>query len=83
MAQTIDEQERHREHEAALAELVRQRAEVAGRLTKIDEKIGQLGDANFRERLGSRKISQMTTKEKVEVVNKVGFEGFAELLGVR
>jgi hypothetical protein len=83
MAMTIDEQERQREHAAVLAELRRRRAEVAGKLAKIDAKIGQLGDANFRERLGSRKVSEMTVKEKAEVVDKVGFEGFAELLGVR
>jgi hypothetical protein len=80
---TIDEQERQREHAAVLAELKRQRAVKAGELARIDEKISQLGEANFRERLGAMPVSSMTTREKVEVVEKVGSEGFAALLGVR
>jgi hypothetical protein len=80
---TIEEAERAREHAAVMAELHRQRAKAAGKLARIDEKIGQLSDANFRERLGSRKVSEMTTKEKVEVVNKVRLGGFLELLGAR
>jgi hypothetical protein len=83
MAMTIDEQERQRAHAAAMAELVRQRAEAVGKLARLDEKISQLSDTNFRERLGSRKVSEMTTKEKVEVVNKVRLGGFLELLGAR
>jgi len=80
MGQTIEDRERQREHAAALAELRRQRAEAAGKLAKLDEKIDQLGDANFRERLGSTPVSSMTTREKVEVVNRVGFAGFADLI---
>jgi hypothetical protein len=83
MAMTIDEAVRQREHELVLAELVRQQAETAGKLAKIDAQISQLGDANFRERLGSRKVSEMTTKEKAEVVNRLGLDGFLELLGTR
>ena len=78
--QTIEDLERQREHAASLAELRRQRAEIAGRLAKIDEKIGALDEASFRERLGSVPISAMSTREKSEVVARIGSDGFEALV---
>jgi hypothetical protein len=80
MGQTITDLERQREHAAALAELRRQRAEVAGKLARLDEKLAQCEDGNFRSRVGTLKVSEMTTREKVETVNRLGFAGFADLV---
>ena len=39
--------------------------------------------ADFIERLGRMKVQGMTLREKSELVTRLGFRGFMELLGVR
>jgi hypothetical protein len=39
--------------------------------------------ADFIERLGRMKVQEMTLREKSELVTRLGFRGFMELLGVR
>ena len=80
MGQTIAEQRAQADRDLALYELRKARAEAAARLAKIDEKIEVLSDEDFRSRVGDLKVSEMTTREKVETINRIGSEGFEALL---
>jgi hypothetical protein len=55
----------------------------AARLAQLDTKLAQAENADFSERLGRMKVQEMTLREKSELVTRLGFRGFMELLGVR
>jgi hypothetical protein len=77
---TVGELERQREHEAAVAKLKVERAQVATRLAAIEQQLAQVGDADFAARLGSTPVASMTLREKAETVNRLGYAGFRDLL---
>jgi hypothetical protein len=80
---TVEQSEQQQARDAALAELKRQRGEAAARLAKLDDKLKEAENADFIERLGRMKVSEMTTREKSELVSRLGLDGFLGLLGAR
>jgi hypothetical protein len=80
---TVTDQREQAERDAAREELMRQRAVKAAELQKLDDKLAQVSDADFMARLGRMQVSEMTVKEKSELVSRLGLAGFEKLLGVR
>jgi hypothetical protein len=83
MAATAAELEQQRQRDEVLAKLKRERAEVSTRLAAVESKLVEAENADFIERLGKMQVSEMTVKEKSELVSRLGLEGFERLLGVR
>jgi hypothetical protein len=80
MAQTIEQQRAEAERAAALAELKRQRAVKAAELQRIDDKLAQVRDHDFMSRLGALELKSMSVKQRSEVVARIGYEKFRDLL---
>jgi hypothetical protein len=76
---TINQAAEQRERDRILNELRSQRAAKASELEKLDQKIENLSDADFKQRLGDRPRSQMSVKERSEVVAKVGVSEYLQL----
>jgi flagellar motility protein MotE (MotC chaperone) len=76
---TINQAAEQRERDRILNELRSQRAAKASELEKLDQKIENLSDADFKQRLGDRSRSQMSVKERSEVVAKVGVSEYLQL----
>jgi hypothetical protein len=79
MAGTINEAEAQRERAKGLAELKRQRDEVAAKLAEKDAQIAQVEDHDFKARLGDLKQSQMSTKQKSEAIARLGAKEYPAL----
>jgi hypothetical protein len=80
MAQTINEQREAADRAAALAELRRQRSEVATRLAGLDRKIATLDESDHLARVGDRKISELSRHEQSEYVTRHGADEFERMV---
>jgi hypothetical protein len=83
MAATVEELEAAKAREEEKARLLKVRNEAAARLAAAEAKLAQAENVDFIERLGRMQISEMTAREKSEIVSRLGLEGFEKLLGVR
>jgi hypothetical protein len=79
MASTINQASERAERDAMLADLRKQRGEIAGRLAKKDEEIAAAEDRDFHKRLGGMRRSEMTTQQKIEVIRRLGSEKYLKL----
>ena len=76
---TINGQAEQAERDKLLKELKAQRAVKAAELAKLDEKLEAVSDADFKARLGDRRRSEMSTRERAEVIRKIGSERYLQL----
>jgi hypothetical protein len=76
---TINEAEAERQRREVIALLEQDRAKKAAALAEVDAKLAVAKDGDFRARLGDRKRSQMSTKEKTEVIRKLGHREYLNL----
>jgi hypothetical protein len=83
MTTTVSELEAAKARDEALTKLKVERAAAAARLAELDGKLAEAENADFIERLGRMKVSEMTTREKSELVTRLGLDGFLKLLDAR
>jgi hypothetical protein len=83
MAMTVEDLERARAKLDALSELRAERAEAASRLAELESALAVAESSDFKERLGSRPLKEMTLRERSELVARIGYVRFRELVGGR
>jgi hypothetical protein len=83
MAQTIEQMREQDERNRLIEQLRAARSKKAQELEAIDTKLEQVSDADFMARVGSADLRTLTTREKAEIVAKLGPEKFAELVTCR
>jgi hypothetical protein len=74
MASTLNEAEAERQRLAAIELLKQDRAKKAAALAEVDAKLAEVEQADFMQRLGDRRRSQMSNREKIETIRRIGSE---------
>jgi predicted RNase H-like nuclease (RuvC/YqgF family) len=77
---TLEEQREAEQRAAAINELRKSLAGHEMNATKVRDRIRELEDADTLARLGSKRVSEMSTREKSELVALVGPEKFAQMV---
>jgi hypothetical protein len=77
---TIEAIREQDERDAAMAELLRKRAVKAAELQKLDEQLAEVRDHDFVARLGALELKSMSVKQRSEVVSRIGYERFRDLV---
>ena len=79
MAANLNEQAAQTERDRLIAQLEADRAKKAEALAAADAKLQAAQDGDFKARLGERRRSEMSRKEKVEVIAKLGEREYLNL----
>jgi hypothetical protein len=79
MASTLNEAEAERQRLAAIELLKQDRAKKAAALAEVDAKLAEVEQADFMQRLGDRRRSQMSNREKIETIRRIGSERYLAL----